>query len=286
MAAAQDLSKLIPSDAKIEKLASGLQFVEGPAWMRDGFLIFSDIPANKMMKWSAKDGLGVFRDPSHNSNGNTLDAQGRLFTCETGTRRVSFTERDGTVKTLVDRYQEKKFNSPNDIVVKSDGTVWFTDPNYNIPKGEAQEQEHLLVYRVEPQTKNISPVAGWDFDKPNGLCFSPDEKKLYIADSGKPHHIRVFNVQSDGKLSGGDVFCVIDRGVPDGFRCDEFGNLWSSAGDGVQIFSPDGKLIGKIPVSETPANLCFGGDDGKTLYITARHSIYRIQTNVHAAKAT
>jgi gluconolactonase len=283
MSLAADFSRLVSPDAKVEKLAGDMKFLEGPVWMPAGFLVFSDIPADQMMKWSPSDGLSVFRKPSHNSNGNTLDRQGRLVTCETGSRQVTRTEGDGSVSVLVDRYQGKRFNSPNDVVVKSDGSVWFSDPNYNIPKGEKQEQEHLLVYRLDPATKKIEPVAGWDFDKPNGLCFSLDEKKLYIADSGKPHHIRVFDVKSDDTLNDGGVFCAVDRGVPDGFRCDELGNIWSSAGDGVDVFSPEGKLLGKIAVPQTPSNLCFGGSDGKTIYITARTALYRIHVNVRGA---
>ena len=284
MAAGQDLSKLVSPDAKVEKLAGGMKFIEGPVWMPAGYLIFSDIPANEMKKWTQEKGVTAFRNPSHNANGNTVDMQGRLVTCETGSRRVTVSDRDGTAWPLVDKYQGKQFNSPNDVVVKSDGTVWFTDPDYNVPKGEERELDHKSIYRVDPTTKVITIVAGDDFDMPNGLCFSPDEKKLYIADSGKPHHIRVFDVQDNGTLKGGEVFCVIDKGVPDGFRCDELGNIWSSAGDGVQIFSPDGKLIGKIPVPQTPANLCFGGVDGKTLFITARTSLYSIKVNVSGAK--
>ena len=168
------------------------------------------------------------------------------------------------MRTLVDRFDGKKFNSPNDAVVKSDGTIWFTDPPYGLPKGETKEQDGNYVFRFDPKTKTTT-LAAKDFDMPNGLCFSPDEKKLYVADSGKPRHIRVFDVQPDGTLTGGAVFCQIDKGVPDGIRCDAQGRIFSSAGDGVHIFSPDGKLIGKILVPETPANLCFGGTDGKTL---------------------
>jgi gluconolactonase len=160
--------------------------------------------------------------------------------------------------------------------VKSDGTVWFTDPDYGLG-GNKKEQEGNFVFRFDPKTKQVSAVVK-DFDKPNGICFSPDEKKLYVADSGKPHHIRVFDVQKDGTLANGKIFCVIDKGVPDGIRCDKQGRVWSSAGDGVHIFAPDGSLIGKTLVPESPANLCFGGKDGKTLYITARSSLYAIGT--------
>jgi gluconolactonase len=191
------------------------------------------------------------------------------------------TESDGVVKTIVDSYNGKKFNSPNDVVVKSDGTIWFTDPPYGI-KPEESELKTNYVFCYNPSKKQLKVVAS-DFDRPNGLCFSPDEKLLYIADSGRPRHIRVFEVTADNDLRNGKVFCKIDNGGPDGIRCDSNGNIWSSAGDGVHIFAPDGKLIGKILCPETPSNLCFGGDDGKTLFITARTSLYRIKTLVKSA---
>lgn len=279
-----EFKKIIPADAKLEKLASGMRFVEGPVWINSdgGFLIFSDIPANQLKKWSKKDGLTTFREPSNNANGNTVDRQGRLVTAEHSGRRISVTEKDGTVKTVVDSYKGKKLNSPNDVVVKSDGTIWFTDPPYGI-KPDQKEQDANYVFCFDPRTMNIKAVAS-DFDRPNGLCFSPDEKLLYIADSGQPKHIRVFEVTPDNSLRNGRVFCKIDVGGPDGIRCDSQGRIWSSAGDGVHIFDKNGSLIAKILVPETPANLCFGGDDGKTLFITARTSLYCIQTLVTGAK--
>lgn len=275
---------LLPSGAQVEKLAGGFRFTEGPVWVnRDGgFLVFSDIPANELKKWTAQTGLSVFRSPSHNANGNTLDRQGRLVTCEHSSRRVTITELDGTIRVLVDRYQGKRFNSPNDVVVRSDGTIWFTDPPYGLPRDQSRELDKNYVFRLDPQNNALTIVAD-DFDMPNGLCFSPDEKRLYIADSGRSRHIRVFDVQPDGTLKGGNVFCAISPGAPDGIRCDEQGNVWSSAGDGVHVFSPQGQLLTKIPVPETPANLCFGGPDGKTLFITARTGLYRIQTNLRGA---
>jgi gluconolactonase len=226
--------------------------------------------------------LATFRKDSRNTNGNTRDREGRLISCEHTARRLTRTEKDGSITVLADRFEGKRFNSPNDVVVKSDGTIWFTDPTYGTPKGEAKELDGRYVFRIDAETKNVTKAAE-GFDQPNGLAFSPDEKKLYIADSGKSHHIRVFDVKADDTLSGGDPLCVIDQGVPDGIRCDEHGNIWSSAGDGVQIFAPDGKLLVSIPVPESPANLCFGGDDGKTLFITARTSLYSINTNVRGA---
>lgn len=272
--------KLVPSTAAVKKLAGGMGFIEGPAWYPHdgGFLIFSDIPRNQLKKWSEKDGLSTFRETSNNANGNTIDHHGRLLTAEHGARRVSVTAGDGTVSTVVDTYDGKKFNSPNDVVMKSDGTIWFTDPDYGL-RGRTREQPGNYVYRFQPADKTVHPVVK-DFVKPNGLCFSPDEKKLYVADSGPAGHIRVFDVESDNTLANGKVFAKIDKGVPDGIRCDKAGNVWSSAGDGVHIFAPKGNLIGKILVPEAPANLGFGGPRGKTLYMTARTSLYSIGTTV------
>jgi len=276
-------TKLIPAGATVKKLAEGMRFIEGPCWTDadGGFLVFSDIPASELKKWDGQV-LTTFRQNTHQSNGNARDREGRLVTCEHETRRVTRTEKDGSTTVLVDHFEGKKLNSPNDVVVKSDGTIWFSDPPYGTPRGQAKELDGNYVFRFDPATKAIVKVAD-GFDMPNGLCFSPDEKTLYVADSGKPHHIRTFAVQADNMLKGGDVFCVIDNGIPDGIRCDEKGDLWSSAGDGVHIFSPAGDLIGKIPVPESPANLCFGGPDGKTLFITARTTLYAIPTLVRPA---
>ncbi len=280
---AEEFKKLLPEGAKVQKEASGFGFVEGPTWIKSGggYLVFSDIPNNKIMKWTAKDGVTVFRDDSKNSNGNTTDPDGMLVSAQHGSRSVTRTEKDGKVVTLADKYQDKAFNSPNDVVVKSDGTVWFTDPDYGIPKGQAKEQDGNWVYRFDPKNKELKVLFTEKiFDKPNGLAFSPDEKILYIADSGAPRLIRSFEVREDGTVAGGEVFCKIDKGGPDGIRCDADGRVWSSAGDGVHIFDKQGKLIGKILVPQTPANLCFGGEDGKTLFITAQKSLYSIKTNV------
>jgi gluconolactonase len=228
--------------------------------------------------------LATFRADSRNTNGNTRDREGRLISCEHSARRVTRTEKDGTITVLAEKFDGKRFNSPNDVVVKSDGSIWFTDPTYGTPRGEAKEIDGRHVYRVDPQTRRVTKVAE-GFDQPNGLAFSPDEKRLYVADSGKARHIRAFDVNDDGTLSGGAALCVTDKGVPDGIRCDEQGNIWSSAGDGVQVFAPDGKLIRRIAVPESPANLCFGGADGKTLFVTARSSLYLIRTNVREKKS-
>src|SRR5688572_24799558 len=272
--------QLVPADAKVEKLATGMKFTEGPVWTDadGGHLIFSDIPASEFKIWTAVDGVSTWSKDSNQTNGNIRDREGRLISCEHATRRVTMVQSSGSSVTLVDRYDGKLLNSPNDAVVKSDGTIWFTDPTYGLGK-RPKEQSANHVFRFDPATKDVKPVVS-DFDQPNGLCFSPDETKLYIADSGKPRHIRVFDVNADGTLSNGKVFCMIDKGVPDGIRCDENGNIWSSAGDGIQVFGPDGALLGRIPVPESPANLCFGGPDGKTVFITARTSLYRVQVNV------
>lgn len=276
--------KLFPAGAKVERLATGMQFVEGPVWLRDngGMLVFSDIPANQLKRWDPKGGLGVFREPSNNANGNTLDAEGRLVTAEHGARRVSRTAKDGTVSTVVDSFEGKKLNSPNDVAVKSDGTIWFTDPDYGLA-GRPMEVPGNYVYRYDPKGGKLTPVVK-DFDKPNGLCFSPDEQKLYVADSGKPRHIRVFPVNRDGSLGDGRVFATIDKGGPDGIRCDEGGRVWSSSGDGAQVFSPDGQLLVRILLPEAAANLAFGGANGKTLFLTARKSLYAVETLVRDAK--
>lgn len=268
-----EFRKIVPADAKVEKLAGGFRFTEGPVWLSegDGSLIFSDIPANELKKWTPE-GVTTFRNPSQNANGNTVDLEGRLVSAEHSGRRVSVT-RDGKPETVVDDFEGKKFNSPNDVVVKSDGSYWFTDPDYGLG-GNTREMEGNWVFRHDPKTRKTTALVK-DFDKPNGLCFSPDETKLYVADSGRPRHIRVFTVKGD-TVSDGKVFCAIDKGGPDGIRADAAGRIFSSAGDGVHIFSPEGKLIGKILVPEAPANLCFGGKDFKTLYMTARTGLYKI----------
>ena len=280
-----EFKKCVPTGAAVEKLSGGFQFVEGPTWLSSegGFLVFSDIPANQLKKWRQPGGVTTFREPSQNANGNTTDSLGRLVTAEHSGRRISLTERDGTVKTVVNSFEGKKFNSPNDVVVRSDGTYWFTDPDYGLRDKSAKELPGNYVFRYDPKDKSILALVK-DFDKPNGVCFSPDEKKLYVADSGSPRHIRIFDVQGGNKVNEGKVFCKIDKGGPDGIRCDQDGRIWSSAGDGVHIFAPDGALIDKILVPEAPANLCFGGKDGRTLFITARKSLYSIKTAVGEIK--
>jgi gluconolactonase len=242
-----------------------------------------------MLKWTPGGGVTEFRRPSNYANGHTRDREGRLVSCEHGARRVTRTEWDGSVTVLADKYRGKRLNSPNDVVVKSDGSIWFTDPPYGIlsdyegHKGES-EIGACHVYRIDPKSGKVEIVAD-DFDKPNGLAFSPNEKILYIADTGASHdpegprHIRAFKVGKDGKLSGGKVFAVCDSGLFDGFRLDEDGNIWSSAADGVHCFSPKGELLGKIKVPEVVSNVTFGGPKKNRLFITATTSLYAITLN-------
>ena len=279
-----EFRKLFAADTKIEKLADGFKFTEGPVWIgkADGYLVFSDIPANQLKKWTREGGISIFREPSRNANGNTTDRTGQLVTAEHTGRQISLTTKEGAVKTVVDKSDGKRFNSPNDVVVKSDGTFWFTDPPYGIPAGQQKEQAGNYVYRFDPGTQRVS-VLVTNFDMPNGLCFSPDESKLYVADSGRPHHIRVFDVTPEGTVGPGRIFCTIDKGGPDGIRCDEGGRIWSSSGDGAQIFSPDGSLIARILLPKGAANLCFGGKEGKTVFLTARDALYAVETKVRGA---
>ncbi|MBN8456528.1 MAG: SMP-30/gluconolactonase/LRE family protein [Verrucomicrobia bacterium] len=268
--------KLVAPDAKVEKLAGGFKFTEGPVWLPDRkILVFSDIPASKLMQWSESGGIADFR-PSEQANGNTLDNQGRLISCQHAARNIVRAEPDGTVKVLLDRYQGKRFNSPNDAAVKRDGTIWFTDPPYGLPSGQAKEQEGNRVYRFDPAKGSVT-IVNKDFDMPNGIAFSPDEKRLYIADSGKGQRVGAFDVRADGTL-GPAVWWA--EGGSDGMRVDEKGNLYTTAGDGVRIYSPEGKHLANIACPEQPANCAFGGDDFKSLFITARTGLYRIKLGV------
>ena len=281
--------------AHLEKLADGCIWAEGPCWFADGgYLIWSDIPNNRMLRWTPESGVSIFRADSNNSNGNTRDRQGRLVTCEHLTRRVTRTEPDGSITVIAEKYKGKRLNSPNDVVVKSDGSIWFTDPSYGILtefEGSRSEQEQggCYVYRVDPQTGEIATVVE-DFVKPNGLAFSPDEKVLYIADSAAshdpnaPHHIRAFDVVDGRKLTNSRVFCDIKVGIPDGFRMDVQGNLWTSTHDGVDCYAPDGTLLGRIKVPEFVANVCFGGKRRNRLFITATTSLYAVYVNTTGAQ--
>jgi gluconolactonase len=280
----------------VEKLYTGCRWAEGPAWFAAGrYLVWSDIPNDRILRWDETDGgVSVFRQPAMNSNGHTVDLQGRLVSCEHRSRCVSRTGFDGNRTVLADRYQGKRFNSPNDLVVKSDGSVWFSDPSYGIDsdyEGDAASSEigGCNVYRLDAADGRVTVVAS-DFVQPNGIAFSPDETLLYIADTGLthrvdgPHHLRRFRVSADGRsISGGEVFSVCPTGLYDGFRVDVHGNLWSSAGDGVHCIAADGALLGKILVPEPVANVCFGGPKRNRLFICATTSLYSVFLNTCAA---
>jgi gluconolactonase len=260
---------------KVEKVAGGFQFIEGPVWQKDGSLLFSDIPANAIMRWKPGTKVAVWRKPSGHTNGNTLDYQGRLISCEHD-RRVSRTEKSGKVVTIADKYKGMHLNSPNDAVVKSDSSVYFTDPPYGI-KPEQEELGFSGVYRLDKKGQLTLLVK--DFQRPNGLAFSPDEKRLYIADS-QEMHIRAFDVKPDGTLTNGRLFATMKdtkEGVPDGMRVDSKGNVFCTGAGGVWVFAPSGKLLGRIETPEPPANCAFGDSDFKTLYITARTTLYRVR---------
>ena len=262
-----------------ERLATGFQFTEGPIWQADGSLLFSDIPANRIYRWTPEDGAQVWREPTGNSNGLTLDRQGRLIACEHSGRRVSRTEADGTITALADSYEGKRLNSPNDVVVKSDGTIYFTDPPYGI-QPEEREQPCNGVYRILPDGTIERLVE--DFDRPNGLAFSPDESILYIDDSPR-RHVRAFDVRADGTLTNSRIFADMDHpqpGSPDGMKIDENGNLYVTGATGVWVFEPDGTLLGVIAPPERPANCAWGDADRKSLYLTAQKSLYRIRVKV------
>jgi len=286
---------LFVGSAQLEELDSSCRWAEGPVWLDDmQCLLWSDIPNQRMMRWVPGGGVSVFRSPSNFSNGNTRDRQGRLVSCEHGPRRVTRTEPDGSITILADSFEGKRLNSPNDVVVRSDGTIWFTDPTYGILSDyegykSDPEQSRRNVYRLDPDSGELTAVVG-DFLQPNGLAFSVDETRLYIADSGASHdpaaprHIRVFDVVDGRTLTNGRVFCSIDTGIPDGIRVDNQGNLWSSAGDGVHCFSPDATLLGKIKVPQTVANLTFGGPRRNRLFITATRSVYAIYLTTNGAQ--
>jgi len=282
--------------AELDVLFTGCRWAEGPAYFPAGrYLVWSDNPNNRMMRLDAASGaVSIFRHPSNFSNGNTVDRAGRLVSCEHGGRRISRTEFDGSVITIADAYRGKRLNSPNDVVVKSDGSIWFTDPTYGIDSDyegykSPREQDGSYVYRVDPHSGEVAIVAD-DFVQPNGIAFSPDEQTLYIVDTGATHvedgprHIRRFSVGEDGRLSGGGVFAECTAGLFDGLRLDTDGRIWTSAADGVHCYDPDGTLIGKIRVPEVVANVCFGGDRRNYLYICGTTSLYGIRLPVNGAK--
>ncbi|HEY6086285.1 MAG TPA: SMP-30/gluconolactonase/LRE family protein [Burkholderiaceae bacterium] len=289
-------SKLAFGNVHVEKLFSGCRWAEGPAWFAAGrYLVWSDIPNDRILRWDETDGsVSVFRQPAMNSNGHSVDREGRLVSCEHRGRCVSRTEHDGRRTVLAERLEGKRFNSPNDLVLRSDGSIWFTDPSYGIDsdyEGDAARGEIGAnnVYRLDAGSGRVSVVAS-DFVQPNGLAFSPDESLLYIVDTGLthqtngPHHVRRFKVGADGaSISGGEVFATCAAGVYDGLRVDVHGNLWLSAGDGVHCHASDGTLLGKILIPEVVANLCFGGPKLNRLFICATTSLYSVYLNSRAA---
>ena len=287
---------LIDPEASLTKLWTGAEFGEGPAYFPAGrYLVWSDIPNDRLLRYDeCSQQVAVFRRPCGFACGNTVDRQGRLVTCEHSKRRVSRTDYDGAITVIADKYRGKLLNSPNDVIVHSDGAIWFTDPTYGIDDEKwglraPSEVGGQYVYRVDAKSGQIA-VAADDFIQPNGLAFSPDEKKLYIVDTGRTHvpdgpfHMRVFDVSDGGRLSGGRVFAECNPGAFDGFRIDDKGNIWTSGGGGIHCYQPDGALIGKIKVPEGVANVVFGGPNRSRLYIAATTSLYAIDLRTIGAK--
>jgi gluconolactonase len=278
------LTGIVAPDALLEPLATGFDFLEGPVWLPDErALIFSDIPGDTMHRWDAAGGAVIFRQPSRKANGNTLDGQGRILTCEHATSRVVRQEPDGRLAVLASHYAGVELNSPNDIVVKSDGALYFTDPNFGrrptrhgVPR--VQEQPCQGVYRLEPETGMLDRLAD-DFDQPNGLCFSLDEKRLFINDSPRGH-IRVFEITEDGGLRGGEVWAELwgtGQGVADGMKLDAAGNLYCAGPGGIHIFDAGAVCLGVIRMPEQAANFCWGGDDLRDLFIGASTTLWRVR---------
>jgi gluconolactonase len=288
---------LIFPHTKLEKLWTGARWTEGPAYFAAGrYLIFSDIPNDRLLRFDeCSNTVSVFRTPCFNENGHTIDHQGRLISCEHRGRVVSRTEHDGSRTVLASHHRGKRLNSPNDAVVKSDGSIWFTDPTYGIDseyEGDKlpREQDGSYVYRIDPQSGEVTAVIT-DMRQPNGIAFSPDESLLYVADSGTTHDpsfksvIRVFKVNADGRsVAEGKVFATCDVGLFDGFRIDTQGHIWTSTGDGVRCYHPDGTLIGKIPVPEIVGNVTFGGLKRNRLFICGQTSLYSLFLNTQGPK--
>ncbi|OYO32613.1 SMP-30/gluconolactonase/LRE family protein [Janthinobacterium sp. PC23-8] len=288
-----------PTACVLEKLCTGAIWGEGPVWMPElGAIVWSDIPNNRMLRWSAQQGMSVFRAPSNFTNGNYRDAQGRLVSCSHGGRCIERTEADGTVTVLVERYQGKRLNSPNDLVVKSDGTIWFTDPPYGILSNHEgyqapSELGDNYVFRFDPASATLDIVSAL-LEEPNGLAFSPDESLLYVADTsaalrsdgGGNHHIMVFDVVAGRTLGNPRLFAEVNPGLADGFRLDAHGCIYTSSADSIQVYHPDGTLLGKIHVPEKIANCTFGGPLRDELYIAASTSLYRIRLNTSGLQTT
>ncbi|MGQ7244572.1 SMP-30/gluconolactonase/LRE family protein [Salinicola sp. V024] len=282
-------SSLVLPNGQLDSLWRGGRWCEGPAYFAAGrYLLWSDIPNDRIMRYDENDGhVSIFRQSSAFSNGQTLDREGRLVTCEHGSRSVTRTEHNGHINTLADTYEGSRLNSPNDVTVRSDGSIWFTDPSYGIDsdyEGGLRASEigcHVYCLTVDGQLHRVVD----DMERPNGLAFSPDEAWLYVSDTGATHreggprHIRRFSVTADHRLEDGEVFAVSDNGLFDGFRLDVAGNLWTSAGDGVHCYASDGSRLGRILIPETVANVCFGGISRNRLYICATTSLYALALN-------
>jgi len=279
----------ILGNASLEKLASGFRWIEGLVWMGDwNCLLFEDLPRNRIMRWSEAEGVSIYREPSNYTNGQTRDRQGRLISCSHRGRCLYRTEHDGRVVTLVDRHDGRRLNAPNDVAVKSDGTIWFTDPLYGISNdyegGRQKSEQPPALYRLDPASGDLR-VAAADFEGPNGLAFSPDESRMYVAETGDQttddpkQFIRVFNVEANGTLVDGGIFAKIEPGYCDGMTVDEDGNVWSSAEDGVHCLSSDGELLGKILVPHRVSNLKFGGPSRDRLFIGGSQTLYSIFLN-------
>lgn len=266
-------------ELKVERVATGYRFTEGPAWSKDGHLVFSDVPNNRILKMVPGQTPGIFRDKSDGANGNFFDDKGRLYTCESVSRRVTRTDTKGNVEVLAEKYEGKRLNAPNDIVVRHDGHAWFTDPAFG-NQADNRELTFFGVYHLTPKNE-ISTV--WRGDtRPNGIALSPNGRILYVADSDA-RAVRAFDIDRQGNASGERILIRNVEGVPDGLRVDERGNLWLAA-KGVILYAPDGKLVKLIDIAETPANLTFGDPDLQTLYVTARTSVYRFRAPVKGAQ--
>jgi gluconolactonase len=277
---------VVEETAELERLATGFDFVEGPIWHpREKHLTFSDMPGDHMRRWTSSEGVTTFRKPSNKANGNTYDRKGRMLTCEHATSRVVRTDPDGSLTVLATHYGDKELNSPNDIVVKSDGSIYFTDPTFGrMPYYGVERPQQLAfqgVYRIEEDGTQLTLLVD-DFAQPNGLCFSADESRLFINDTQRGH-IRVFDLKLDGTLAGGDVWAEVTgegEGAPDGMKLDSAGHLYCCGPGGVHVFAPDGRCLGVIRVPEVVANFTWGGDDLKSLFVTASTSLYRVRTRV------
>jgi gluconolactonase len=284
------MTELVEAQARVERLGGGAIWSEGPVYLpAESAVIWSDIPNNRILRWSETTReVTVERTEVEFTNGRTLDLQGRVVTCSHGRRAIERTEPDGTTHVLVDHYGSARFNSPNDVVVSSDGVIWFTDPPYGIVKpeeghtGDREYGDHY-VFRFDPRTGDLTPAIV-DVEFPNGLAFSPDERLLYVADTSATHRpqgnhwIRVYDVDEQWRCKNGRLFATVSPGLADGFRVDVHGNVWTSSEDSIQVYAPDATLLGKIPVPERVGNICFGGPEGNIAYIAASSNLYRLPT--------